>query len=489
MSTSSRDDRFAPLVASLTGTAQLVKRIVTRLDALSLDLARDAGAVSRDAQALASHAQHVARHAATRGDEAWRATPRAFAIGRAAAALIARHRWLRLVAAARGHTDLTEIELQDLARRTTDAVAELRGGIAKLGQLASCRPDLLGATFARELASLQDDVPAVHAASIRARIETELSRPIDALFATFDDVPLAAASLAQVHAATLHDGTRVVVKVQIPQIEHVIEADIATLGVVATALGDVPGVDLPTLARELARALRHELDYLSEAEALRRFVSPRVQTPRPIASHSTGRVLTMTRIDGTNLADALDRISPDGRDRVLGELVTELAAQIFERGCVHADPHPGNVLVTPTGQLALIDFGCTLELTPDERRAYARLVLAIAAVRDQAGDEAVMTQLAAIGFTADDPAKLVEATRSLLGALRPGANIADLDWSAEIAMQLAQARQLSGLEIPRSFVLLGRVLATLAGMLSTYRPRVELAPLILRPVLAAACEP
>ncbi|MBA3395251.1 MAG: AarF/ABC1/UbiB kinase family protein [Deltaproteobacteria bacterium] len=466
---------FGELVAPLRETAieagRLVQHLGARLDTLSLDIARDVGAVSRDAQAFAGAARDQATTLV-------RATPRAAKLAQVGAGLLARHRWMRLVTAARGDLALRDVDHRELARRTTAAAAQLRGGIAKLGQLASCRPDLVGPIWASELAALQDGVPAVDAAAIRARIEHELGRPLDAVFATFDDTPLAAASLAQVHAATLLDGTPVAVKVQVPGIEDVIEADIAALRTIAGALGDVPGIDLATLADELARALATELDYAAEAAALERFAraGSAVTSPLPIAHASSARVLTMTRIDGERLITALDAMPAELRDRVLGELVAEVAAQVLVRGQVHADPHPGNFLVTPDGKLALLDFGCTLELAPAERAAYARLVLAIAG----ANHDAAARELASLGFVCDAPAQLVAVTASLVGAMRPGTAVSELDWEAAFAEQIAQARQLGGLVIPRSFVLLGRVLATVAGLLAKYRPQIHIYPLIAR---------
>jgi ubiquinone biosynthesis protein len=301
------------------------------------------------------------------------------------------------------------------------------------------------------------------------------------VFATFDDAPLAAASLAQVHAATLLDGSAVVVKVQVPDIEHVIDADIAALRTFAGAFGELPGIDLPTVIDELARALATELDYVAEAAMLDRFVAAGVLVPRPIAAASSRRVLTMTRIAGQRLLTALDAMPAAERDRVLGALVEEVAAQVLVRGLVHADPHPGNFLVTEGGELALLDFGCTLELAAPERAAYARLVLAIAGGQVAAAQR----ELAALGFAADDPALLVAATTSLIGSLRPGAAVSELDWEAAFAEQIAQAKQLGGLTIPRSFVLLGRVLATVAGLLARYKPRIHLYPLIARHLAAA----
>jgi ubiquinone biosynthesis protein len=465
----------APLRDTAVQTGLLLARLGKRLDALALDLARDAGAVTRDAKGLAG----AAREQAT---AIYRGTPRAARLAQVAAAIAWRHRWLRLAAAARGDAGLRDEDHRELARRTTAAAAQLRGGIAKLGQLASCRPDLIGGVWAAELAALQDDVPPVEEASIRARIEAELGRPLDQVFAELHAAPLAAASLAQVHAARLADGTAVVVKVQVPGIEDVILADIAALRAVAGALGDVPGLDLAMLTDELARALASELDYAAEAAALRAFgAGAGVVLPRPIEELSTARVLVMTRISGARLVDHLERASPDERDRVLGALVGELAGQILARGRVHADPHPGNFMVTEAGELALLDFGCTLELAPAERAAYARLVIAVGG-----GDGAAAArELWTLGFRADDADQLAAAAASLIGALRPGAAVSELDWEAAFAEQLARARQLGGLAIPRSFVLLGRVLATAAGLLARYRPRIQIYPLIARHLAAA----
>ncbi len=461
---------------TVTTTAQLVGRVGARLDQISVEVARDVGAVTRDARAFAG----TARDQAT---TMRRATPRAIKLAKAAAAIVARQRWLRLQAIAAGHDGLRESDQRELARRVTEVLAELRGGIAKLGQLASCRPDLIGPIWAAELAALQDEVPAVPTDDIKRRIETELGRPLAEIFATFDDTPLAAASLAQVHAATLLDGTRVVVKCQVPGIEDIIEADIAALRMVAGAFGDVPGLDLQTLVVELGRALTTELDYEAEALALRKFASTRaafsrqesrVTGPVPVEAASSTRVLTMSRIDGERLTTWLDAATPDARDALLGELVAEVAEQILVRGHVHADPHPGNFLVMAGGELAVLDFGCTLALDKAERGAYARLVISIAG----ANSDAASRELAALGFSADDPAQLVELTKLLIGAMRPGTAVSEIDWEAAFADQLANAKQLGGLAIPRSFVLLGRVLATLAGLLAKYKPRIQLYPLI-----------
>ena len=443
---------------------RMLKQVGTRLDAMSIDLARDAGAIVRNAQALTDS---INAQVAT----ITHATPRVSRLAQHAAKIFARARWMAIVNAAKtGDARLTAEDHRELAKRVATIAAELRGGIAKLGQLASCRPDLVGAIWATELAALQADVPAIDAARIREQIASELGEAVDALFATFDDTPLAAASLAQVHAATLHDGTRVVVKVQVPGIEDVIAADTAALRTLASAF-DIPGVDLATVAAELTRALTIELDYVVEAASLASYDGAAI-VPTPIAKLSTKRVLTMTRIDGDRLGAWLEH--HDRRDDVLRELVNEVAAQVLVRGQVHADPHPGNFLVTPSGKLALLDFGCMLELSADERAAYARLVIAIAG----GNGPATARELETLGFRADDPDQLVDLASAIVGALKPGASLATLDWQAAFADQIAAAKRLGGLQIPRSFVLLGRVLVSVAGLLATYKPRLELHPLL-----------
>jgi ubiquinone biosynthesis protein len=474
----------AELKAQLASWLDLVKRVGVRLDRFSLDLARDAGAVARDAQRFADAA--VGTWDKARGTA--RATPRVARILRDGGALIARYKWHRLRAAARGEEAIGDDAHRDLARRATAYAAALRGGVAKIGQVASCRPDLFGAVWAEELAALQDRVPPVPTDGIRARVEAELGRPIGEVFAHFADEPVAAASLAQVHFATLRDGTEVAVKVQVPGIEDVIDGDIAALRVLAGMVGDlVPGADLSTTCDELMRLLGEELDYVAEAAALERYAATsRLAVPRPIAAAASARVLTMTRLSGARLVDFLAGATARGdlsaRDRVLRTLVEESVTAIFDRGFAHGDPHPGNVLVDATGEVALLDFGCTLALAPAERAGYARLLVAIVA-----GDRATASvELAALGFVAEDPAALVGLAERLVAALRPGTTAADHDWESAVRAEVSAMRDVGPVTIPRSFVLVGRILMTLSGLFAKYRPAIELHALVAPHVMRAA---
>ena len=465
--------------------AASIKRIAARLDALAIDLARDLGAVVRDAQALAD--ESAAAWVRMRSNA--RATPRVVRVVREGAGLIARYRWHRIAAAARWEDGaIPEAAHRDLARRATQIAATLRGGIAKIGQVASCRPDLFGSIWAGELAALQDRVPPVAFPEIHARIETELGAPIEAVFAELAEEPVAAASLAQVHLGVLHDGTEVAVKVQVPGIEDVIEGDIAALRLLAGMVGDlIPGADLATTCDELVRVLGEELDYAAEAAALVAYArTSRVAVPRPIAAASRGRVLTMTRLDGERAIAFLDRTTAEGdlerRDRALAALVDETVAAIFERGFAHGDLHPGNIVVDAGGAIGLLDFGCTLRLDPDERRGYARALAAIVV-----GDRVTAAaELAALGFLARDPRALVALAERLVAALRPGTTASGHDWDAAVRDELAAMRDVGAVTIPRSFVLLGRVLMTLAGLFARYRPAIELHALIAPYVARAA---
>jgi ubiquinone biosynthesis protein len=490
--------RLADVLANVAG---LVKNVTANVGRIAEDVARDAGEVARDAEALGRAAQAQ-----------WfglvdgaRATPRLTRVVAAGAKLLALWRWHRLRALARGEDPVDNPVIhRALARAAYDACVELRGGILKLGQIASARPDLLPAPWIEELSNLQDRVPPVSTESIVAQIEAEWGASVLDKLATFEAEALAAASLAQVHAATLPGATgpdaaphvEVVVKVQVPGIADVVEADIGALRVLARLAKDiVPGVELAPIAAELGRALAEELDYRREADNLADFAAAArasgdpVVVPPVVAYLSTERVMVMERVPGERLNDALDRLTAAGdlatRDRILATIVESVARQVLVHGVVHADPHPGNFLVTPDGQLAVLDFGCVLRQTPAQRLAWARLFMALIA-RDEAR---AAHELAALGFVADDEAALLGLAATIVDAMRPGADLATIDFNAQLQQlteRLAAAGRAGGsIHAPPSFVLLARVLGTIAGMLVRYRPSLQPFALIA-PMLAQA---
>ncbi|MBC8160637.1 MAG: AarF/ABC1/UbiB kinase family protein [Roseiflexaceae bacterium] len=274
------------------------------------------------------------------------------------------------------------------------ALTELGPTFIKLGQALSTRPDLVSPDYIVELSKLQDAVPPFPTATAIALIEQELGRPLAALFSQFDQPPLAAASLGQVHTATLHDGTAVVVKIQRPGIEATVNTDLAILTDLAalaqerTALGEQ--YDLVDLAWEFSAALRGELDYRREGRNAERFRAnfadfSCAHIPFIYWDFTTSRVLTMERLVGIKIND-IAQIDTAGLDRkLLARHATEMILQeIFSDGFFHADPHPGNLFAMPNNVIGAVDFGQVVILDRDLTRNLLLLLFAISE-RDVSG--------------------------------------------------------------------------------------------------------
>ncbi|WP_455133716.1 ABC1 kinase family protein [Microbacterium aurum] len=247
------------------------------------------------------------------------------------------------------------------------ALEELGPTFVKLGQILSTRHDLLPAAWVAEFAKLQDDVAAAPWEGIRDVLREELGADPEHVFAQFDPVPLAAASIGQAYAATLHDGTEVVVKVRRPGVVAQVHEDLDILRNLADRADRrwdaIRQYDLPGLVEEFSRTLRAELDYLQEARNAERFAqefahAARVRIPRVHGETTTSRVLTLERMSGVRIDD-LEGLDAAGIDRVaLARLGADIVlTMVFDNRFFHADPHPGNMFVQPDGALALIDFG------------------------------------------------------------------------------------------------------------------------------------
>jgi ubiquinone biosynthesis protein len=267
-------------------------------------------------------------------------------------------------------------------RVVLDLFRKLGATFIKVGQIMSTRPDLLPEHITRALEHLQDDVGPFPFDAVATTIEEDLGHPIGGIFAEFAPVPLASASVSQVHKARLPDGRIVAVKVRRPDVVELCRFDLAVMRLGARLLGKVPG--LSSLApeasvEEFGRAVFAQLDFRVEADNNRRFRHNfRGQTdvifPEVIESLSTERLLVMTYIEGTKIL-GVGRTRSDPR-RVARLGLGALMKMIFEDGFVHADLHPGNILITIDDRLALLDLGLVGELDPEHRRAFARFFAA-----------------------------------------------------------------------------------------------------------------
>ncbi len=266
------------------------------------------------------------------------------------------------------------------------ALSELGPTFIKLGQLLSTRPELIGRPLAEELTKLQTSAPADAAERVRQTITGELGQPVEDLFRDFENQPLASASIGQVHRATLHDGKRVVVKVQHAGISELVRRDVDVLGWLAELAQRLPEFatfrPTETLA-EFRRTLLRELDFGREERNLQHFVvrfadHPQVRIPQPISELCTPRVLTMEYLEGTKL-ESFDFLVAEGFDleqiaKSGAELYLEM---IFTDGIYHADPHPGNFILLPGNVIGLLDFGMVGRIDEGLREAIEELMYAI----------------------------------------------------------------------------------------------------------------
>jgi ubiquinone biosynthesis protein len=355
---------------------------------------------------------------------------------------------------------------QDAQRLVADL--ESRGPtFVKLGQLLSTRADLLPPSYLDALSRLQDDVEPVPFEVIEATVAAEIGARMSKAFRSLESKPLASASLGQVHRAVLRDGRPVAVKVQRPGVREQVLDDMEVIEELAafvdshTEIGRAYG--FAAMAEEFRHAIMAELDYRLESANLRLLGEQlsnydRIVVPQPIDDYSTSVVLTMDLVDGRNVGSLgpLALLEIDGRALAV-QLFDAYLDQILIHGFVHADPHPGNVLLTSDGQLALIDLGMVTRVSPEMQDALIRLLLAVS---EGHGPQAADV-LAGLGEKRDgwDPARfesdivsLVQRNSSLaVGELEAGRVIGEL---ARVAGE-------RGLRPPAELTMLGKALLNL----------------------------
>jgi len=351
-----------------------------------------------------------------------------------------------------------------------DMLDELGPTFVKFGQLLSTRPDIVPPDIIAELRGLQDAVRPFPYADVETTIREDLGQPIERLFTEFDERPLAAASIGQVHRATLPNGRRVVVKVQRPNAPRQIEADLALMYQAAKVAREriraLDFIDTNEIVDEFSRSIRQELDYRLEARNADAFHKnfaghPHVSVPRVYWTYTRSRVLTLEYLDGVQLADIdVERWTLDQRRRLAYLVAEAWMTMIFRHGFFHGDPHPANILVLSPDRIGLVDFGLTGKLTDEDMSKLTRLFI------DAASEniEMLPRRLADLGvrYPKDREEQFVSELRELYHRYY-GASLQEIDPIQVIREGFALIYTMN-LRLPTRFVMLDKAIATLGSV-------------------------
>lgn len=368
---------------------------------------------------------------------------------------------------------------RDGARRFREALEELGTTYIKLGQLLSSRPDLLPDPYIDELSRLVDEVPPEPFAAIRAVIDEDVGA---SAFVRIDPEPVATASVAQAHRALLATGRDVVVKVRRPEIEDQVKLDLAVLRssarIAAKRSETAELLQLEAIADELEVHLRAELDFVEEAHNAELIASiverfPSLVVPAVVRPLVTERVLVLDWIEGEKVAPD-HGLDPERASELAREFFRAYVFQVVVEGVYHADPHAGNVLLTPDGRLALLDFGLLGRVDDDTRRGLALLLLAIA--QNRADDVADLMIALSLTDVSSDEAGFVHDVRRVLPRYhwRPLSGIR----AGEALANLQRLALDHGIRLPTSFALVGKTLAQADTIARVLDPQLDPVALI-----------
>jgi ubiquinone biosynthesis protein len=379
----------------------------------------------------------------------------------------------------RRHSDEDVAEALSRPSRLREAFEELGTTFIKLGQILSTRPDLLPPEYIAELQKLQDAVPAVPTSVITARIEAELGRPVRELFTAFDPVPLAAASIAQVHAVTLPGGIDAVVKVQRPGVRERVMLDLEIAGRIARLaeerlnIAERTGIHLPQLVDEFGWTLRNELDYVREAKNAEVFqrnfaATPFVHIPAICWEYTTARIITMERLRGLRIDDVAGLLAAGYNPVRIAEQSAGIVMQeVFQDGFFPAALHPGNLFVLPGGVIGAVDFG--MVGTIDEKTRAQLLFLLVAIVGQDA--DRITDHLYRLGVVGGAGTNRMLLRRDIqrLTAQYYGLTLEELEVSQLVTDLLAVVRR-HHLTLPADLALLLKMLLMTEGLGRTLEP-------------------
>ncbi len=353
-----------------------------------------------------------------------------------------------------------------------DISVQMGGLLIKLGQFLSTRVDLLPRSSIDELAGLQDEVPAVEFAEIKEVIEAEFARPLEQIFAQFDCDALASASLGQVHGGQLGDGSKVAIKVQRPGIDELVAIDLRAIYQVIKLIKIFTNweqiIDLDAIFIEFKETVQDELDYVHEghsAETIARNSQddPDIIIPEIYWEYTTRRVLTMEYLEGIKVTEhKLLLQSGINRQAIAAKLLQTYVKQMLIDGFYHADPHPGNLFVTPEGKLIMVDFGMTGSITPDLRETLVEMVFSLVN-RDYAQVTEYLKELGFIRYDYDNQALNRAISIFLEELVGSGQDLYSLDLQA-LLRDLETLLYEQPFQVPANFTFLGRALGTLYGI-------------------------
>ena len=308
-------------------------------------------------------------------------------VGAKAGGAYALHRARRAFASAERQAELDEAFELQTAEAITEALGNMKGAMMKLGQMASYLDQGLPEHVRSALAELQSNAPPMSAELAAGVVQAELGAPPEAAFATWDPVPIASASIGQVHRAITHDGRAVAVKVQYPGVADAIMADLDNAGLLFAAMGMLfPGLDPEPLVAELRERLVEELDYRLEASNQRLFADfyrghPFIHVPDVLPEHSAARVLTTELAEGVRF-EVVETWDQAERDLAAEAIFRFVFGSLYRLHAFNGDPHPGNYLFRPGGQVTFLDFGLVKRFVPSEIELLESMIQAMVLDRD-----------------------------------------------------------------------------------------------------------
>ena len=353
---------------------------------------------------------------------------------------------------------------------------ELGPTFVKIGQIASTRPDIFPPDVIQELVKLQDRVSLFPFEDVKRIIEQELTEPLENVFEEFSEVPLAAASIGQVHAAVLLTGERVAVKIQRPNIKNVIDTDLEILQDLArlaeNRLDWAGRYQISDVVDEFSKSLLGELDYKNEGrnseKIARQFINdPKVLIPKVYWDYTTSKVLVMEFIEGTKLNE-VEKLQQEGYDcKILGERVVHaIFQQILMDGCFHGDPHPGNILALPGNVIGFMDFGIVGKLTQEMKGHVASFVIAL---MRQNTDE-VVRAIFKMGLVPDNVnRKQLTADVDKLREKYSSVPFSEMSLG-EAVTDLFSVAYRHRIQIPTDLTILGKTLLTIEGFVKKLDP-------------------